>query len=158
MVPGMRVAWLVIPDARMYEKVVTVKQAADLHTSTFTQRVVHAFAARPGAVEAHVANMIPVYRKRRDAMLEALDERMPPGWTWTRPEGGLFLWVRAPESIDTTVLLERALERNVAFVPGAPFWVNRDVRNTLRLNFSNADETRIREGVERVAAAAATLG
>jgi 2-aminoadipate transaminase len=156
MVPGMRVAWLVIPDARMYEKVVMVKQAADLHTSTFAQRAVHAFAARPGAVEAHVANMIPVYRKRRDAMLEALDERMPAGWSWTRPEGGLFLWLRGPESVDTTVLLERALQLNVAFVPGAPFWVNRDVRNTLRLNFSNADEARIREGVQRLGQAAAS--
>jgi 2-aminoadipate transaminase len=157
MVPGMRVAWLVIPDAKMYEKVVMVKQAADLHTSTFAQRAVHAFAARPGAVEAHVANMIPVYRKRRDAMLEALAERMPAGWNWTRPEGGLFIWVRAPEDVDTTVLLERALERNVAFVPGTPFWVNRDVRNTLRLNFSNAPEARIREGVQRLAQAAVSL-
>jgi 2-aminoadipate transaminase len=157
MVPGMRVAWLVIPDAKMYEKLVTVKQAADLHTSTFAQRAVHAFAARPGAVEAHVANMIPVYRKRRDAMLEALAERMPAGWSWTRPEGGLFLWVRAPQELDTTVMLERALERNVAFVPGAPFWINRDVRNTLRLNFSNAPEAAIHEGVLRLAQAAATL-
>jgi 2-aminoadipate transaminase len=155
MVPGMRVAWLVIPDARMYEKVVMVKQAADLHTSTFAQRAIHAFAARPGAVEAHVANLIPVYRKRRDAMVDALAQCMPAGWTWTRPEGGLFLWLAAPEAVDTTLLLERALERNVAFVPGAPFWINREVRNTLRLNFSNADEARIREGVLRLAQAAA---
>ncbi|MFY9781494.1 MAG: PLP-dependent aminotransferase family protein [Candidatus Baltobacteraceae bacterium] len=157
MVPGMRVAWLVIPETPMYEKVVMVKQAADLHTSTFAQRAVHAFAARPGALEAHVAKLIPVYRERRDAMLEALAERMPAGWSWTRPAGGLFLWVRAPEGVDTTVLLGRALERNVAFVPGAPFWVNRDVRNTLRLNFSNAGEARIREGVARLAQAAAAL-
>ena len=157
-VPGMRVAWLVIPEAQMYEKVVMVKQAADLHTSTFAQRVVHAFAARPGALEAHVAGLIPVYRRRRDAMLEALAEVMPAGWSWTQPEGGLFLWVRAPESVDTTLLLERALERNVAFVPGAPFWVNRDIRNTLRLNFSNAGEAQIRAGVLRLAQAAATLG
>ncbi len=151
-VPGMRVAWLVIPDEEMFEKVVMVKQAADLHTSTFAQRAVHAYVKRPGAVEAHVATMVPVYRRRRDLMLAQLAERMPEGWTWTKPDGGLFLWVRGPESVDTTRLLEQALARNVAFVPGGPFWVNRDVKNTLRLNFSNASETGIVAGVERLTA------
>jgi 2-aminoadipate transaminase len=77
---------------------------------------------------------------------------MPEGWTWTKPDGGLFLWVRGPESVDTTQLLEQALARNVAFVPGAPFWVNRDVKNTLRLNFSNASEAGIVAGLERFTA------
>jgi 2-aminoadipate transaminase len=157
-VPGLRVAWLVIPDARMYEKVVMVKQAADLHTSTFTQRAIHAFVARTGAVEAHVATMVPVYRRRRDTMLEELARRMPAGWTWTRPDGGLFLWVCAPPGVETAHLLERALEQNVAFVPGTPFWVNRDVRNTLRLNFSNAGEEQIVEGIRRLAEVAAVFG
>jgi 2-aminoadipate transaminase len=154
-VPGMRVAWLVFPDAEMFEKVVMVKQAADLHTSTFGQRAIHAFVRRPGAVEEHVATMVPVYRKRRDLMLAALAERMPRGWSWTKPDGGLFLWVRAPEGVDTTRLLELAIERNVAFVPGATFWVNRDVRNTMRLNFSNAGEAAIVEGVGRLTEAIA---
>jgi 2-aminoadipate transaminase len=156
-VPGMRVAWLVIPDAEMFEKVVMVKQAADLHTSTFAQRAIHAFVQRPGAVEAHLATMIPVYRKRRDLMLAELTKLMPPGWTWTKPDGGLFLWMRAPEGVDTTVLLERALARNVAFVPGGSFWVNRDVRNTLRINFSYSGEDAIVEGVGRLAAAISDL-
>jgi 2-aminoadipate transaminase len=156
-VPGMRVAWLVIPDAEMFEKVVMVKQAADLHTSTFAQRAIHAFVQRPGAVEAHVATMVPVYRRRRDVMLAQLAERMPAGWTWTKPDGGLFLWMRGPETLDTTLLLERALERNVAFVPGASFWVNRDVRNTLRINFSYSGEDAIVEGVSRLTTAIADL-
>jgi 2-aminoadipate transaminase len=152
-VPGMRIAWLVVPDPEMFEKLVMVKQAADLHSSTFGQRAIHAFVNRPGAVEAHLATMIPVYRRRRDLMLAQLAERMPQGWTWTKPDGGLFVWMRAPEGVDTTLLLERALERNVAFVPGASFWVNRDVRNTLRINFSYSGEEAIAEGVGRLATA-----
>jgi 2-aminoadipate transaminase len=151
--PGMRVAWLVLPDPVLYDKVVTAKQAADLHTSTFAQRAVYAYVKRDGAVDAHIASMVPVYRARRDAMIAALTTRLPSGWSWAYPEGGLFLWLRAPEHVDTTELLKRALDHHVAFVPGAPFWVNRDVRNTLRMSFSNAPEARIIEGVDRLCTA-----
>jgi 2-aminoadipate transaminase len=148
--PGMRVAWLVIPERDLHEKVVSAKQAADLHTSSLTQRAVHAYARRPGKVEDHIAEMLPVYRGRRDAMLAALAKYMPPGTTWTEPEGGLFLWVRTDPAFDTGALLAEAFERKVAFVPGAPFWVNTDVRNTMRLNFSNAGEAAIEEGIRRL--------
>ena len=150
MAPGMRVAWLVMRDRALYERVVPAKQAADLHTSSFTQRAVYAYAKRPGAVEAHVQTMLPVYARRRDVMLRALADFMPDGCTWTRPDGGLFLWARMPDGIDTQVLLERASSAKVAFVPGAPFWVNRDVRNTMRLNFSNAGDEMIVEGIRRL--------
>jgi 2-aminoadipate transaminase len=149
--PGMRVAWLVIPEQELFEKIVPAKQAADLHTSSLTQRAVHAYARHPGRVEAHVAEMLPAYRARRDAMLAALERSMPSGTTWTHPDGGLFLWVRTDPSFDTRVLLEEAFRRKVAFVPGAPFWVNADVRNTMRLNFSNANEEMIVEGIRRIA-------
>ena len=152
-VPGMRVAWLVLPDQELYEKVVMAKQAADLHTSTFMQRAVYAYVREPGAVDRHVAKMVPVYRGRRDAMIAELKRALPPEWSWAYPDGGLFLWMRGPAGIDTTKLLERALEHHVAFVPGAPFWVNRDVRNTLRMSFSYSTEDRIAEGVKRLAAA-----
>jgi 2-aminoadipate transaminase len=145
--PGMRVAWLVIPDLELFEKVVPAKQAADLHTSSLTQRAVYHYAKRPNAVEAHVAQMLPVYRRRRDLMLQTLEETMPPGTSWTRPDGGLFLWLSAPDRIDTGALLKHAFEKKVAYVPGAPFWVNRDVRNTMRLNFSNASEDMIVTGI-----------
>ncbi|MBP8257259.1 MAG: aminotransferase class I/II-fold pyridoxal phosphate-dependent enzyme, partial [Opitutaceae bacterium] len=92
---------------------------------------------------------------RRTQMLAALRRHFPADCTWTTPEGGLFLWVTAPASIDTAALLPQALTQKVAFVPGAPFWVNRPVRNTLRLNFSNASEERIEQGIARLGA---TLG
>jgi 2-aminoadipate transaminase len=145
--PGMRIAWLVMPDPELFEKVVPAKQAADLHSSSLTQRAVYHYAKHPDQVEAHVREMLPVYRRRRDVMLSALTERMPPGTSWTRPEGGLFLWLSAPDRIDTGALLPAAFEKKVAYVPGAPFWVNRDVRNTMRLNFSNANEEMIVEGI-----------
>jgi 2-aminoadipate transaminase len=148
--PGMRVAWLVLPEHALHDKVVMAKQAADLHTSTFTQRALHAYAKRPGAVDGHVAKMVPVYRARRDAMVAAIRADLPPEWTFAYPDGGLFLWMRAPEGIDTAELLKRALDHHVAFVPGAPFWVNRDVRNTLRLSFSNSPEAKIVDGVARL--------
>jgi 2-aminoadipate transaminase len=148
--PGVRVAWLVMPEPELYEKVVSAKQAADLHTSSLTQRAVYAYAKRPGVVDDHIAHMLPVYRRRRDAMLAALTEYMPPGTTWTQPDGGLFLWVRAHEAFDTSAMLPEAFARKVAFVPGAPFWVNSDVRNTMRLNFSSSDETAITEGIKRL--------
>jgi 2-aminoadipate transaminase len=151
--PGMRVAWLVLPDPVLYDKVVMAKQAADLHTSTFAQRAVYAYVKRDGAVDRHVAMMVPVYRARRDAMVAELKARLPQGWSWAYPDGGLFLWLRAPAATDTTELLKRALDNHVAFVPGAPFWVNRDVRNTLRMSFSNTSEARIVEGVDRLCAA-----
>jgi len=148
--PGMRVAWLVMQDRLLYERVVPAKQAADLHTSSFTQRAVYAYARRPGAVEAHVKTMLPVYSRRRDVMLRSLRDFMPEGCTWTQPDGGLFLWARMPEAVDTQELLSLASRSKVAFVPGAPFWVNRDVRNSMRLNFSNATDEMIVEGVRRL--------
>ena len=148
--PGMRVAWLVMQDRHLYERVVPAKQAADLHTSSFTQRAVYAYARRPGAVEAHVKTMLPVYARRRDVMLRSLRDFMPDGCSWTHPDGGLFLWARMPDDVDTQELLTLASRSKVAFVPGAPFWVNRDVRNTMRLNFSNATDEMIVEGIRRL--------
>ena len=148
--PGMRVAWLIMPDHGLYERVVPAKQAADLHTSSFTQRAVYAYAKVPGQVERHIQDMLPVYARRRDLMLQTLERAMPPGSSWTRPDGGLFLWARAPEGVDTQELLTHATEKKVAFVPGAPFWVNADVRNTMRLNFSNAHEQALVTGIERL--------
>jgi 2-aminoadipate transaminase len=148
--PGMRIAWLVTSDRGLYEKIVPAKQAADLHTSSFTQRAVYAYARHPGQVEGHVREMLPVYARRRDVMLASLAEHMPEGTTWTRPDGGLFLWVRLPHGMDTQVLLGHASREKVAFVPGAPFWVNCDVRNTMRLNFSNGSVDKIQTGIARI--------
>jgi 2-aminoadipate transaminase len=103
-----------------------------------------------GALDAHLARLRSAYASRRDAMLAALERCLPPGCTWTRPEGGLFLWVRLPETIDATALLAAAMAEKVAFVPGAPFWIGSPVRSTLRLNFSNASEAKIAQGIARL--------
>jgi 2-aminoadipate transaminase len=148
--PGMRVAWLVIPERAVFERVVPAKQAADLHTSSFTQRAVYAYASDTQMFEAHIAEMLPVYARRRDLMLSALERFMPTGSSWTHPDGGLFLWARVPEQVDTEELLALCSRSKVAFVPGGPFWVNRIVGNTMRLNFSNASDDMIVEGIRRL--------
>lgn len=150
--PGLRVAWLVAPDRAMAERLVTAKQAADLHTSSFTQRTVWRYLKDHYRLESHVRTLTQAYGRRRDVMLSALERHLPADCTWTRPDGGLFLWVRLPAALDTIELLARAAEQKVAFVPGAPFWVGGSVRNTLRLNFSNATEERIEEGIRRLGA------
>ena len=148
--PGLRVAWMVVADPRLRERLVTAKQATDLHTSSLTQRIAAAFLSQPGALDFHLARLRSAYVRRRDAMLAALARHLPSGSEWSRPDGGLFLWVRLPEPIDTVELLAIAARRKIAFVPGAPFWVGRPVTNTLRLNFSNASEERIAEGIARL--------
>lgn len=148
--PGLRVAWLAVPDQRMFEKLVAAKQACDLHTSAFTQRLVARYVRQPGVLDAHIAQLRSVYGQRREAMLAALARHLPKGCSWTNPEGGLFLWVSLPETSDATTLMRRCGEQKVAFVPGESFWVGAPKRNTLRLNFSNASEEGIGEGIARL--------
>lgn len=150
--PGMRVAWLISPNSALRDKLVAAKQAADLHTSTFTQRIVHHYVSQPGVLATHVETLRGVYRLRRDVMLAALKRELPAGCEWTQPDGGLFLWARLPEKIDTTPLLAVAAAQKIAFVPGAPFWVGEGVKNTMRLNFSNASEAGIETGIARLGA------
>ncbi len=148
--PGLRVAWLVAPNHRVYEQLVTAKQAADLHTSTFAQRLLGQCLRQPDFLSTHVARLCTVYAERRDAMLAALEKHLPDGCTWTQPDGGLFLWVTLPAHLDTTPLLRVAAAAHVAFVPGASFWVGPPRHNTMRLNFSNASTDRIEAGIARL--------
>lgn len=150
MAPGMRVAWLVVPSQELYEKLIPAKQAADLHTSTFTQRIVWRYASRPGVLAEHVKRLIEAYGRRRDTMLAALTRHMPAGCSWTKPDGGLFLWVSVPREVDALDVLRAATQQKVAFVPGQPFWVGGRIHNTFRLNFSNASEERIELGISRL--------
>jgi 2-aminoadipate transaminase len=154
--PGLRIGWVVAP-APVIDKLVQLKQGADLHTATFCQMVAYE-TARGGLLDRHVRRLREVYRERRDAMLEALAREMPPGVTWTRPQGGLFLWVTLPAGLDSTGLLRDALARDVAFVPGAPFHAAGGGEHTLRLNFSAAPPDRIAEGIRRLASALRTRG
>ncbi len=153
--PGLRVGWIAAPP-RVIEKLTLVKQATDLHTSTFTQMVVHDIVSR-GIMERHIGVIVDEYRRRRDVMLAALTEMFPQGTTWTHRQGGMFLWVTLPANVDASKVLELALEQKVAFVPGTPFHADGAGRNTMRLNFSNATPDRIREGIRRLAAAIAEV-
>jgi len=146
--PGIRLAWIVAPK-EVIAKVVQAKQGADLHTSTFNQMVAYE-VARTGFLDEHVRVIRKTYRERRDVMLASMEEYFPKGVTWTRPKGGMFLWVTLPEGIDATELFDKAVSLKVAYVPGAPFFPNGGGENTIRLNFSNASPEMIQEGILRL--------
>lgn len=155
--PGLRVGWIAAPEP-VIEKAIQAKQSADLHTSTLNQVMAQALT-EDDFLTGHVATIRDLYRVRRDVMLEAMRRYFPPQVTWTTPDGGLFLMARCPESIDTTDLLAKAVEQKVAFIPGADFHIGGVGRNTMRLNFSNAEPERITEGIRRLGALlAAELG
>jgi 2-aminoadipate transaminase len=151
--PGLRIAWIAAENP-VYEKLVILKQGADLQTSTLGQLQVNRYLEE-NDLDADIARIIPVYRERRDAMLAALDAEMPAGVHFTRPSGGLFLWMTLPERLSARTLLDECLRQNVAFVPGGAFYPNGGHENTLRLNYSNMPIERIREGVRRLASAVA---
>ncbi|HZY44309.1 MAG TPA: PLP-dependent aminotransferase family protein [Anaerolineae bacterium] len=149
--PGLRLGWVVAPKD-VVAKLVMMKQGTDLHTSTFDQMVA-CEVAHGGFLDRHIKTIREVYHHRRDVMLNALEKKMPDGVKWTRPLGGLFLWVTLPESIAAVDLLKDAIKEKVAFVPGDAFHPNGGGRNTMRLNFSNAGDEMIEEGIRRMSLA-----
>jgi len=146
--PGLRLGWVVAPE-EVIARLAQMKQGVDLHTSTFAQMVAFE-TARGGFLDLHVRHIRSVYRERRDAMLAALARHFPPGVRWTRPQGGLFLWVTLPEEYDSGALLKEALAAKVAFIPGSAFHPGGGGKNTLRLNFSYCAPPVIEEGVRRL--------
>lgn len=147
--PGMRVGWI-CAGTEVVRKIVLAKQAGDLHSSTLNQMVVHRVVST--MFDKHVQSLLPVYKKRRDAMLAALDAHMPPGTSWTKPQGGMFVWVTLPAHVNGADLLARSLaEERIGFVPGGAFSPG-GVTNTIRLNYSLAPEAVITEGVGRLGA------
>jgi len=149
--PGLRLGWIIAPE-NVISKLVQLKQGCDLHTSTFTQVVAYE-VARDGFLDEHVKRIRRVYCERRNVMLKALEEYFPPEVTWTHPHGGLFLWITLPEGMDCKALFEAALQENVAFVPGDSFFAITNGRRNMRLNFSNAQPEKIREGIRRLSVA-----
>ncbi|WP_089099706.1 PLP-dependent aminotransferase family protein [Streptomyces hyaluromycini] len=147
MAPGLRLGWLRAP-AGLRRACAVAKQAADLHTPTLNQL---AAARYLDVLDAHVAKVRAVYGERRDAMLAGLPAALPAGSTWNRPEGGMFLWARLPKPYDTTALLRRVVEQNVAYVPGEPFYAADPDRSTLRLCFVTQTPEEIGEGLRRLA-------
>ncbi|MDN5787394.1 PLP-dependent aminotransferase family protein [Pseudorhodobacter sp.] len=148
--PGLRVGW-VCGAKEVIGRLVLMKQAADLHSPSLNQM---AIAEVAGAIfDSHVGKIRAAYCARRDAMLAALAAHMPAGVEWTRPEGGMFVWVTLPKGLDGAELLARSLQtQRVAFVPGSAFFADGSGRNTLRLSFSRVDEAVIAEGIKRLGA------
>ena len=148
--PGLRLGWVAAP-AEIFSRLLILKQAADLHTSGFDQRVAHAYLTGNDQ-SVHLERIRHAYGERFAVMDAALRAEMPPDYLWTKPEGGMFLWLTGPSSLDGLKLLERAITRQVAFVPGRDFFPADGGNNYLRLNFSNSTPDRIREGVRRLGA------
>jgi 2-aminoadipate transaminase len=146
--PGLRLAWVIAPP-EVIRKLVQAKQGADLHTATFNQLVAHE-VSKGGFLDRHIKVIRKVYGERRNVMLGAMDRSFPPEVKWTQPEGGLFLWGTLPEHLNSADVLQTAIEQKVAFVPGGPFYATGGGHNTMRLNFSNATNEKIEEGIQRL--------
>ena len=146
--PGLRVGW-VCAAMPVISQLVLMKQAADLHSATLNQIAISSVAEQH--FESHIDTIRSAYRARRDAMLAALEAHMPKGVSWTKPEGGMFIWVTLPDTLDGAELLKQSLEsERVAFVPGHAFFADGSGRNTLRLSYSTSTEDKIAEGIERL--------
>lgn len=146
--PGLRVG-LAVGDAGLIRKMTVGKQGADVHTCNLTQAIVDAYLRR-GLLPAHLQSVCASYRLQRDAMIDGF-EAFPKGVTHTNPEGGLFVWVTLPEHMDTVLLMDKAVARNVAYVPGTHFFCDGTGKNTMRLNFSMSTPEKIQEGMKILA-------
>ena len=146
--PGLRLAWIVA-DKNLITKLVETKQGTDLHTSSFGQLLAYE-CIEGGFLEEHSRFISSLYGERCARMLAQMDAHFPPEVTWTRPSGGMFVWVTLPQHMSAQKLFEVALEQEVAFVPGTPFYANGGGENTLRLNFSSSSLEKIDLGIERL--------
>jgi len=147
--PGLRLGYVIAPLA-LRSKLVQAKQATDLHTATLSQMAVYD-VIKDGFLDTHIPTIRALYRDQCAAMLAALAQHMPAGVRWNTPRGGMFLWAELPRGMDASAVLARAIELNVAFVPGAPFYAANPVIESLRLAFVTVPPPRIEEGVKRLA-------
>ncbi|MBL7189136.1 MAG: PLP-dependent aminotransferase family protein [Phycisphaerae bacterium] len=147
--PGLRLGWI-CATTDVIERIIIAKQASDLHSNYFSQRIVCQYLADHD-IDEHILKIREVYKNQRDLMISSIEKHFPEEVEFTRPEGGMFLWVTLPESISAIRLFDLAGGEDVAFVPGSAFYVDEGGRNTLRLNFSNSDGGQIEEGIERLA-------
>ena len=147
--PGFRLGWIFGPQ-EVLDKIYVCKQALDLCPPVLNQYIAAEFMGS-GALDRNLGKSIAYYRDKRDYMLSLLERHMPSGVSWTHPEGGLFLFLTLPEGIDTVQLYERALAAGVAYVAGSFFYIDGSRRNTMRLNFSFLDKSRMEEGVRLLA-------
>jgi len=146
--PGIRLGFIVAHE-EIKKRIVLLKQAVDLATNTLSQYMALEYLKR-GLIDKQVPKIVEIYRKKRNIMLESLENYMPEGTKWTRPEGGMFLWVTMDKKIDTTKMLEDALKENVAYVVGTGFYPDGRGKNSMRLNFTYPSDEEIVEGIKRL--------
>lgn len=148
--PGMRLGYILTKNHELLNHVETAKQATDLHTNIFGQYILHQYLTT-NKYDKHVEKIIALYKTQADAMLAAMEKYFPPYVKYTKPEGGMFVWVTLPEGVNALDKFSEAMEKKVAFVPGNPFYTDRESVNTLRLNYTNATPEIIEEGIKRLA-------
>ena len=148
--PGMRLGYILTKNKELLDHVETAKQATDLHTNIFGQYILHQYLTN-NEYDAHVEKIISLYKTQANAMLAAMEKYFPPYVKYTKPEGGMFVWVTLPEDVNALDKFSEAMEKKVAFVPGNPFYTDRESVNTLRLNYTNATPEIIEEGIKRLA-------
>lgn len=148
-VPGFRIGWVIAHEA-IIDKFVKAKQSTDLCTSPFVQKIAAKYLEK-GLFDKNLKGIIKMYHHKRDVMLNAFEEFMPKGVSWTKPEGGLFLFLNLPENMNAEDLFDIAIQKNVAFVLGSVFHCDGSGKNTMRINFSFVDEEHNRIGVQRLA-------
>ncbi|MFP4444548.1 MAG: aminotransferase class I/II-fold pyridoxal phosphate-dependent enzyme [Spirochaetia bacterium] len=145
-VPSFRIGWLAAPE-NVIEKLLIAKQASDLHTNYFGQRILYQYLT-DNDVDEHISLIKEKYLSQKEAMIRAIRKHFPPGVKHSNPDGGMFLWVILPQEISARGLFDRAITQDVAFVPGDPFYINPENINTLRLNFSCVNEGMIEKGIK----------
>ena len=146
--PSFRMGWI-YAKKELIDKLVVAKQASDFHTNYFTQRIMHQYLL-DNNIDSHIKKIIKSYGDQREAMINAIEKHFPKEIKFTKPEGGMFLWVTLPENVKALDLFYKAIEENVAFVPGLPFYAGKKVENTLRLNYSNVNPDIIDIGIKKL--------
>jgi 2-aminoadipate transaminase len=147
--PGLRLGWI-CATKDVTERIIVAKQASDLHSNYLSQRIVHRYLS-DNDIDEHIVRIKEAYKSQRDVMISSIEEHFPEEVGFTRPEGGMFLWVTLPERVSALRLFDLAGGQDVAFVPGSAFYVDEGGKNTLRLNFSNSGRDEIEEGIKRLA-------
>lgn len=147
--PGMRIGFLISENKELLKHITVAKEASDLHTNIFAQYVIWDYL-KNNDLDIHIAKITELYRKQAHAMTQAMDRYFPSTVKYTKPRGGMFLWVTLPEGVSAMSLFPKALEKQVAFVPGDPFYTDARNTNTMRLNYTNADSETIEEGIRRL--------
>lgn len=147
--PGMRTGFIISPNTDLLKYISVAKEASDLHTNIFSQYLILDYLEH-NDYETHIAEIRKLYKAQAQAMIAAMDRYFPETVKYTKPHGGMFLWVTLPEGVSALSLFPKALEKKVAFVPGDPFYINMKNTNTMRLNYTNADSQAIEEGIRRL--------